>query len=431
MVTSGRLIETMSGNSSFIKSEATLAWLGQFNPQDQDLVTEMLRSMSLVSRDAFYERLILLIKKRAGDGKGPIGLYAEREVQKWGGKPNRLFKQRKGKIRRAHGAGPKPIQPLGAYNADVGSEGLVSGLISELCRGNAQTFLNHPGPDQIRKFKVRRFFLVTDFIGSGNRAATYLEATWRVCSVRSWWSARATKGMSFEVIAYSATDEGKTFVEKHRTRPYVHLVAACPTIWNSFGAENARKIEQLCDTYFRGTPDMPSLGYGSSGALIAFAHGAPNNTPLIFHKKKRSWLPLFPERLTAETRYTFSQVRQESDDLRARLVAMRQRRLARSNIVEANNRRVTDLVIVLAALGRPPRAYDKIALKTRLTLLEVEQVMSIALKHGWIDGNNQLTEAGQAELNRLRKPTPRILPLTIAPPDQYCPKKLRAPVKVV
>ena len=91
------------------------------------------------------------------------------------------------------------------YDPQVGSEGLIASLITQLCRERRDQFLNHPGPDSIRRKKLRAFFLITDFIGSGERVCDYLTAAWRVASVKSWSSFHLLR---FEVIAYSATDKG-------------------------------------------------------------------------------------------------------------------------------------------------------------------------------------------------------------------------------
>lgn len=108
------------------------------------------------------------------------------------------------------GVGPQPIQPTRAYDPEVGSEGLIAQLITELCRLPRSPFLNHPGPDEIRKRKVRRFIVLTDLIGSGRRARDYLEAAWQVRSVRSWSSLRLLR---FEVLAYATTDHGRRRVD--------------------------------------------------------------------------------------------------------------------------------------------------------------------------------------------------------------------------
>ena len=293
----------MAGNSAFLKAEPTLAWLGQFAPEDQSTAVALLRAMKLVSRDAFAEGLRALLLARLSEGNLPIGVYVEREVRHRHGVPFRLFKESRTKVRRAFGIGPPPVQPTKAYDANVGSEGLVAQLVSEVCRAHPKKIYNHPGPDVIRKHRIRRFVLVTDFIGSGKRARTYLHAAWRVRSVRSWWSGRASKGLSFEVVAYAATLTGRAVVEGHPSRPEVHTVVGCPTLDTEFSANDVRN---LCEKYSPVPPSvMPPTGYAHGGALIAFAHGVPNNAPLILHKRGNRWAPLFPARITSATRQHF------------------------------------------------------------------------------------------------------------------------------
>jgi hypothetical protein len=135
----------MDATTRFLNSEPTLAWLGQLSPDEQALAIEMLRKMLLVSRDAFAERLIALLLTQCSAGREPVGLYAEREVRKRYGHPLRLFKQSTTKIKRAHGAGPQPVQTFRAYDADIGSEGIVAQLVSEVCRRYPKRFLSHPG----------------------------------------------------------------------------------------------------------------------------------------------------------------------------------------------------------------------------------------------------------------------------------------------
>jgi hypothetical protein len=260
------------GNSAFIKSETTLSWLGQFDLEDQPTALAMLRAMTLVSRDAFTDRLRALALRRLCGGEEPLGLYAERELLRRKGVPNRLFKETKTKVRRAFGIGPQPVRPTKAYDPDVGSEGLVAQLVSELCREYPKRFYNHPGPDAIRKHKIRRFILLTDFIGSGRRARTYLQAAWRVRSVRSWWSAKLRGGLSFEVLAYAAASVGRSRVEDHPSKPAVHVVVGCPTIENAFGSDLRARVRGLCIRYDPGNHDpVAALGYeGTSCRGVPF-----------------------------------------------------------------------------------------------------------------------------------------------------------------
>lgn len=413
----------MAGNTAFLKAEPTLAWLGQFEPEDQPVAVALLRAMTLVSRDAFAEGLRALLLARLAKGNGPIGVYVEREVRHRHGVPFRLFKESKTKVRRAHGVGPPPVQPTQAYDADVGSEGLVAQLVSEVCRAHSQQVFNHPGPDAIRKHRIRRFVLVTDFIGSGKRAHTFLQAAWRVRSVRSWWSGRATRGLSFEVVAYAATQTGRAVVERHPSRPEVHVVVGCPTLDTEFSNGDLRK---LCVKYSPVPPSvMPPTGYAHGGALIAFAHGVPNNAPLILHKRGYGWAPLFPARVTSATRQHFSTA-QDAEAVRTHLFEMRQARLAEAGQVAGAKPHAQNLLMVLAASSRPPRGAEAISRKTGLTVIEVEAALKAALKNDWVDGQYRLTDIGHAQLQQARKAPPDD-PLPTEAPPFYYPSSLRAP----
>ena len=413
----------MAGNATFLKAQPTLAWLSQFEPEDQATAVALLRAMTLVSRDAFADRLSDLILRRLREGQTPIGLYVERELRHRHGVPFPLFKESATKVHRAYGVGPKPVEPTRSYDADVGSEGIVAQLVSELCRVHRKRIFNHPGPDAIRKHGIRRFILVTDFIGSGKRAFTYLQAAWRVRSVKSWWAARARKGLSFEVLAYAATPQGRSLVERHHCRPAVHVVMGCLTIGTAF--PDAR-VRELCAKYSPVPPSvMPPTGYGRGGALIAFAHGVPNNAPLILYKQSPSWAPLFPARVTSMTRGHFP-ASSDPQAVRTHLLAMRHARLAEAGRVEAAKPHVQNLLLVLAGLSRPPRESEALSRKTGLTVLEVDAALNSALKHGWIDGQYLLTDFGHAELAQARRPSTAEALVAEAPPFYY-PKSLRAP----
>jgi hypothetical protein len=418
----------VAGNATFLKSEATLAWLGQFTPDDQPTAIELLRALALVSRDMFAERLRRLVLKRAEDGNTPVGLYVERELRHRKGVPFKLFKETKGRVKRAFGVGPPPIQPTQSYDADVGSEGLIAHLVSELCRQFPETFYNQPGPNQIRKHGIRRFMLVTDYIGSGKRARTYLEAAWRVRSVRSWWSSRAKKGMGFEVIAYAASKTGRYQVESHPTCPTVHVAITCPTIDTAFSYGLRANIRSLCTRYApTQNQSIPPFGFGSVGALIAFAHGAPNNAPTILHKGSGAWIPLFPARATSSTRSGFGVDDDEATTIRERLSAMRQRSLASGDWVETTKPHARTTLVVMAALSQPPRHVEAVSARTGLTVIDVEEALRRALSHGWIDGRNRLTDDGQGQLAHARKKHPTPFALPPEPDDFYCPSSLRAP----
>ena len=419
----------MAGNTSFLRADATQAWLSQFKPEDQDAAADLLRSMALVTRDKFAERLLEVLASCLEDGNTPIGLYVERELRHRKGVPHRLFKESEGKIRRAYGVGPEPVKPVKPWIPDVGSEGLVAQIVSEFCRKHTKTVFNHPGPDQIRKHKIRRFVLVTDYIGSGKRAWTYLQAAWRVRSVRSWWSAKKRHGMRFEVVAYAASRDGRNRVEAHPSQPKLRVATSCPTIRNTFGSSKRATIVDLCRRYSP-SKDGDPMGFGNVGALIAFAHGVPNNAPLMLYKRGTNWSALFPARLTSGSRSDFDKDGDTADAIRDKLTKMRQKRLAESGWIETGKKHARATLMVLAALSQRPRHAEAVSGRTGLTIIEVGDALQRALTYKWIDGRNRVTDEGHDQLSHLRKQGLKISPLPVEEEELYYPKMLRAPAGV-
>ena len=401
-------------------------WLKQFDPDDQGDAAKLIDHMRLVSHQEFAEQLQSLIIERAKAVDGPIGLYAEREIRKWKGVPNRLFKEQRGnKNRRAYGVGPQPVSPTKAYDPKVGSEGIVAWLITQLCNREPKLFLNHPGPDAIRKNRIRTCFLVTDFVGSGTRVINYLSAAWRIFSVKSWVSYKLFK---FEVVAFSGTDKGVSKVEKHRCRPSISLVQSCPTIETVFKDEEAERIRQICIAYDPERSDLiDSLGFLGTGALIAFAHSCPNNTPRLLHKSGKRWFPLFPARVTGEVSSVFED-RRDKDSLIDRLQRMNENRLASGEWFEQASKDGRSLILLLAALRKSPRFDEALSRNTGLTIPEIKIFIHALNEWKWIDDDRCLTDDGYKQLRYIRniKATTQEV-LSSVSEGLYYPQQLRAP----
>lgn len=418
----------MPGNKRFIESAPTKAWLSQFDPDQQRFMIMMLKAMRLVTRDMFANSLRARLLQAAEGTSERIGLYVERELLPRNGSTAPLFSQSEQFPRRAIGPGPRPIEPDKKQPGDVGSEGIVAQLVSELCREMPQRFVSHPGPDLIRSRDnpVRKFILVTDVIGSGNRAERYLDAAWGVFSVKSWWSSRRSKGLSFEVVAYAATDAGLERVQRHRLSPQVRLVVLCPTIETSFNKEDRDAIKRVCVQYNPQATKVNPLGYQGTGALIAFAHGAPNNCPSILHVQSNAWVPLFARRVTAQTRSEFNE-ELDPEQVKQRLVDMRHRRLSEGYVWARAPKGTMETYLVLAALSYRPRRIDVVARRTGLTLLEVEAIVRKAETHGWIDKKYRLTDTGQAHLRAAKKKRRAAPQTSCDSANLYYPSTLRVP----
>lgn len=419
------------------------AWLQQFQLGDRLLAQKLLEAVTFVSRDDFITHMRAMLIREAESTDGKVALYAERELSHRFGVPHRLFKEGRRKVRRATGfKGPEAVKATISYDPSVGSEGIIAQMISELCKEFPKKFLNHPGPDQIRRERARAFWIVTDLIGTGDRAWRYLEAAWLVRSVRSWWSGKL---ISFAVLSYAATEEGERRVAKHRCQPQIKIVQPCPTIDTSFSERVAAKLKKLCATYdpTAGEPGHapwewsgPSLGYGNTGALIVFAHGAPNNIPLMLYKtsrsKRNSWTPLFPARVSAGISKDAFGVDLNAEQISARLNSIGQRNLARSTAVLKSDIPTAHVFLVLGSLSHRSRLNDRaLANRTGLPMLTLCSLIRKMTSFGWIDSQRRLTDQGAGQLAHARKQlhlATDIIPVGKSEPELYYPSSLRRPI---
>jgi hypothetical protein len=163
-------------SKSFLDHDRTRAWLEQFGEDDRPRAAKLASVLTLVSADEFAAELTRLLGIRLVNGRQPVALYNETERRHWKGKPNRLFTERRGKVLRAVGKTGPPLVPRNrSVDEEVGSEGVVATILTQFQRSHRKRVLLSPGPDTIRERKVRRFALVTDFIGSGKRVCDFLE----------------------------------------------------------------------------------------------------------------------------------------------------------------------------------------------------------------------------------------------------------------
>lgn len=416
-----RLSETTEG----------ISWLDQFRSEDQRLACSLLDSLALIQHDELTTGIQDLIIDEAMKCNGAIGLFAEREIRRGkGGIPNALYKQpRRKKNRRAFGPGPQPVKPKHAYDLSVGSEGIIAWLITDICKHNPKRFISHPSPDQIREKRVRHFMLVTDMIGSGRRVCEYLDAAWKVASVKSWKSLGL---IDFSVVSYTGTEIGISLSKSHKTKPNVRIARSCPTIYTEFNTETANKIRSLCINYDPIDHDpIESLGYQGSEALVVFYHSCPNNVPRLLFKtnRKNDWKPIFPNRGTASSRTVFQLIERDSE-VRRKLARMNELRLSRSDWMSMYSDEAKTMLFILAAIQKGPRQSEAISRRTGLNIALIDIYIENATQWGWVDSNRRLTASGKGQLDYARRiRTTHDNPATSVQ-DYYFPQLLRAPVDV-
>lgn len=427
----GRRMMVVHGTTDTkLGTEAVDLWVNQFDREDRSDARRLLSAIRNVGADEFHNAMTELVRSRVEAHSAPVGLYVETERRHRRGRSHRLFLENGRKHRRAFGNGPRPILPMMTIDPEVGSEGLIAQIVTQVFRQNKERASSHPGPDIIRKRKIRRFILVTDFIGSGDRIIRYLDAAWNVRSVRSWWSARRSKGMSFEVLAYSATEAGSRKIEGHPTRPIVHIFEGCPTIEQVFKPPEVRdRIKELCTRYGSFNSKFDPLGYGGSAALITFAHGMPNNAPAIFHKrsnlKTRPWTPLYPERVTSGRRTGSATIAKQNEAIQLDLQRLATQRMLLSPRLSSAPSGLRDAVHVLLSLDHAPRSESAISARTGLSVTRVRNALACNHKYGWVDDDNRMADKGRRELARLAAPVRREIQFESA--SLYIPRSLRAP----
>ena len=224
-----------------------------------------------------------------------------------------------------------------------------------------------------------------------------------VRSVRSWWSLPATKGWSFEVVAFAATELGQRRVKEHPCNPVVKVCEPCPSIRNSFHGVERAAVERLCTQYDPTTAKDDPLGYGGAGALLTFAHGMPSNAPTIFHRKGRNWRPLYPHRVTSGLQPDTDR----SEAVRRQLLERADERLVRSPTFWAAPRPLREAIRGTAAIVRGGGGPLNLAASTGLSFAVAQDAMDRARRYGWIDATGKITDRGRAELERVRRASAR------------------------
>lgn len=406
------------------------SWLSQFDIDDQQLANQLLEELNYITLSEMREALTKAIIERGDEIEGPIGLYAERHVRHYDKKPTKLFvketvTQKDGKkSHRAEGIGPDPVVSQRRNAHDTGSEAIIAQMITQICKANKNKFLDHPGPIHIRPQEVRSFMLVTDFIGSGQRVASYLNAAWRVKSVRSWSSLGL---LNFEVVSFAGTSQGIERARALKCRPTVRTIKGCPVL-SDLSFDDSFRLRELCKKYgpkIRSWKETP-LGYGNVGALMVFEHGAPNNTPYLLHGASKNWVPLFPQRTTFQASKASASSLAESR-IRQRLKKLENERLIHLESLQHFEEQTQKTALVLTALRRYPRTIIAVSSKTGLTTFEVENIIERSKASRLLTDKLQPTDKAFEEIEYLRSSEKKNIFVHKGDDSLYFPNMLRPP----
>lgn len=404
-------------------SETSFAqnWLGNLAHEDRETAALLLDRLMLVGASEFTTRIIQQLNQIKIDcetGRSSVALFAEREVKKLNYEVLPFFPGTE--AGRATGDGIPPVQ-VSSKNQDVGSEGVIAALISKYCKVPDNHALSHPGPDLLRENRVRRIVIVTDFVGSGRRVSEMLDALALVASIQSW---RSYGLLNFHVVCYSGTERGLQTVRSHALRPKVSSYIACPVIDEAFTGGELGAVKLLCQKYPGKRSRFP-FGFNSTGSLIAFSHGIPNNAPALLHSQSGGWKPLFPGRSTVSSEID------KIADSSAMLIQNSKRvlgiREARRVLSDSEGKIWTHAMLVLDAIRSGARTISRLSALTQIPMDRVEEVIALAKTAGWVTPKQSLTRLGRREIRGVKRY--ELIDKEIAFPESqfYFPSQLRAP----
>lgn len=394
-------------------------WLENFDAPDKKTASLLIDRLMLVGSSDFVSALVKETEKIAQDStkkNETIALYAEREMPEVNHEVTAFFPGTE--TGRATGAGIQPVT-VDLNKQDVGSEGIIAALITKFCKGHPSLAFSHPGPDTLRKEKVRKIIIITDFIGSGQRIYGMLDAFEKVATVQSWLSYHL---ISFHVLCYSGTQYGISTLLRHPLKPEISCHVACPEMEEAFSGRELGAIKELCSKYPK--KSKWPLGFNSTGALIAFAHGIPNNAPSILHSSDRGWKPLFRGRSTL-----FAEIDKIADknDLITKLSAETIKiRDARACLRERDGEVWLHTMLILDAIKRRIKTAQKLSAYCSLPLSSVESILDLALEAKWLTPALSLTALGRSELKYSRWYMPAKNYLVEDKNTLYFPTQLRA-----
>jgi hypothetical protein len=414
-------------------------WLSQFKQKsvDRETAEKLLKNIVKVSHNEFASFITEKIRNAFRWNSERVALFPEREVRKYRGVPNKLFKEKptpnshnpRQKNLRAIGAAPRPYHASRGDEVKIGSEGVVTSLIGQLARENKK-FISIPSPNRMRKEKVRHFVVVSDLLGSGDRVWNFLQAAWRVRTIRSWHS---LKLVTFTVVAYAGTQDGIRRIKSHPSKPRLIVGMKCPTTFSCFKIAERVVVHDLCRRYNPTAED--AFGYKGVGALIVFSHGCPNNAPPLLYSKTDSWLPLYPGR-TAFTDFSQQSLVASEFNWAEGFRVLEYSGVEKSELFQKLPTFGKKLTLYLFAnlVNRRLRAPDMErhlhAVRAGLHLSEVQWLETYALRHHLVDYKYKLTESGIGTVESFLHP-PKVKGVENFSFSYYYPRQLRVPVKQI
>lgn len=394
------------------------AWISNFPAEDRQTARLLLDALRFVPIGVVRRNLRLRLEALVAEGKIelPAMLVAALSIED---------------LRQKEWNDPHPVayesfsldEPISAM---PGSEGFVGNLIRELAvLRRAEGWLPPTTTlDDLRNKRCRSIVILTDYAGSGRQLRQFAQAIVRNPTIRSWRSYGWIRihGVSFAAsqLSYDVVTRAKSPVDEMWIGEVAPSFADAP--WTD---EQRSAVEAICRLYIPKRRRDQALGFQGSGGLFATDVSVPNNIPLILRRTGTGWHPFFegrtvPPDLAAEL-LDFSPV------LKASKVAQRSGQLRLSANVEQGRRRLasSQLLLILAMLGRGGNSPRGIAREMALPVADVESRMASLLAMGLIDEHGTVLDAGRRELQVGKRSRRKVSANLVGSADEYYPQTMR------
>jgi hypothetical protein len=373
------------------ETERGRRWLSNFLDDDRPAASLLLDSLDFVNQDELRSGLQQLIESLAKEIPTPIGLVPVRELA-----PDQSYYKTANR-------NAKP--PLLLSTSFPGSEAIVANIAGSLRRQrqNAGPFVASPSLRNLRESRARSILYIDDFSGSGDRLIRFHKQYRRHPTIRSWESYGL---VNYHVAAYAMTRSAHDLLSRTFGPDKIHIVRICPTFsnqnWTPFELYH---VERLCREYVSDNLEENALGYNDSRGLMVFSHSAPNNLPAILWQLycRAHWEPFFLDKaIPIDLMPLFDESTYEIR-LKSSLRRLGQTRLAEGDWRHEASPRLTNVLLVLAAIARRPRNEIRIVELTRLPHREISAIIESCRYWNLVGPMGlHLTDKGLSELQHAK-----------------------------
>lgn len=375
------------------ETSRAVEWLGQFEVDDRPAAKALLDSMLFVLGGEVIAGVRHLVEQflQRQVGRTPVALVpvlAEEDLRDYAGE----------KIPR--GSNPTvfgDFDPGQQLEAEPGSEALMAHLIREVKRGMAkEQFVPTPlTRDGMRDAQTRTLLCVTDYIGSGQQVADYVDAWCRNSSIRSW---RSFGLMRIIVIAHVATVAGKALVEAHDGVDEVYVNEIAPSLRDACRLNP--NVRNVCIRYAKRFRLSPALGHRETAGLFASSFSVPNNLPAILFRKSAGWNPFFDQRSVTASLAAELGNQRPAIDLPQRVEEAGRVRLARRLREELQDSHWRTYLAVLSLL---PSSDHSLALDLGVNVEMIGAMRSALMNLELVNESGGLSDTGRRVLDRHRQ----------------------------